>query len=56
MPFRLRRMHDCGRSGWAWFSAWIPLARLIVVLGLRCERGDPKTKGHGLPPGTKANW
>ncbi|MEV0636958.1 DUF805 domain-containing protein [Streptomyces sp. NPDC050619] len=52
----VRRMHDCGRTGWSWFWSVVPLIGPIVLLAFLCERGDPKTNEYGLPPGTKVDW
>jgi uncharacterized membrane protein YhaH (DUF805 family) len=52
----VRRMHDCGRSGWNILWYWIPLIGLIVLLALLCDRGDPETNEYGWPPGSRADW
>ncbi|GAB3015105.1 DUF805 domain-containing protein [Streptomyces pseudoechinosporeus] len=52
----VRRMHDCGRSGWNWLWPCIPLIGVIVLLALLCDRGDSETNEYGWPPGSRADW
>jgi uncharacterized membrane protein YhaH (DUF805 family) len=52
----VRRMHDCGRSGWNLLWFWIAPIGIIVLLVLLCDRGDPETNEYGWPPGSRADW
>jgi uncharacterized membrane protein YhaH (DUF805 family) len=52
----VRRMHDCGRSGWNWLWSWVPVIGTIVLLAMLCHRGDSETNEYGWPPGSRADW
>ena len=52
----VRRMHDCGRSGWNWLWSWVPVIGIIVLLAMLCDRGDSETNEYGWPPGSRADW
>ncbi|MER0243846.1 DUF805 domain-containing protein [Streptomyces sp. HSW2009] len=45
----VRRMHDCGRSGWWWFFGLVPLAGPVTILVFTCQRGDLGSNRYGPP-------
>lgn len=51
----IRRLHDCGYSGWWWLLSLIPGVGLILGVILLLVPGSKKENRFGQPP-LKANW
>jgi len=49
-----RRMHDIGKSGWAWTYTLIPIAGPIIMLVLLCRDGDINPNEYGEDPKVRA--
>ena len=46
----VRRLHDIGKSCWAWFMCLIPLAGPIIVLVYMCTDSQPGSNEYGPNP------
>lgn len=47
----IRRLHDCGHSGWLILISLIPIISLGLSLYLLFKRGDQGRNSFGWPPG-----
>jgi uncharacterized membrane protein YhaH (DUF805 family) len=46
----VRRLHDIGRSGWAYFAVLIPLVGPILMLIWTCKKGTDGENKFGADP------
>lgn len=46
----VRRLHDLGHSGWALLIALVPIAGLVLVVGMLAQKGEPTANRFGSPP------
>lgn len=44
-----RRMHDVGKSGWAWLFIFLPIGGLIVLLIWLTKEGKQEVNKYGEP-------
>ncbi len=47
----IRRLHDCGHSGWLVLLALVPIISMGLTLYLLFSSGDPGRNRYGVPPG-----
>lgn len=46
----VRRLHDIGKSGWAYFMAFIPIVGGIILLVWFCQEGSRQANEWGPDP------
>lgn len=46
----VRRLHDCGKSGWWWFLGLVPLAGPLILLVWFCRHGMAGPNRYGPDP------
>lgn len=50
LAVQVRRLHDVGRSGWLLLIGLVPVAGIVILLYLLCQRGTAGPNHYGADP------